>query len=151
MTAENNIDELIKQFDVAVGEFLNGNPEPVKKVYSHRQDVTLANSLGTVCDSQLFERPLPGVSALITAKRRFDAGRRLNPLCRGAHLYQPWPKAALYGRRVVFGEQRRLYGMWDMADMEGSRASGDPGVWLDGACGWTSLKGLRTGGAACVN
>jgi ketosteroid isomerase-like protein len=46
MTAEDNVDELIKQFDVAVGELLKGNPEPGKKVYSHRQDVTLANPLG---------------------------------------------------------------------------------------------------------
>jgi ketosteroid isomerase-like protein len=46
MTAEDNVDELIKQFDVAVGGFLKGNPEPVEKVYSHRQDVTLANPLG---------------------------------------------------------------------------------------------------------
>jgi ketosteroid isomerase-like protein len=37
---------LIKQLDVAVGELLKGNPEPGKKVYSHRQDVTLANPLG---------------------------------------------------------------------------------------------------------
>jgi ketosteroid isomerase-like protein len=46
MTAEDNVDELIKQFDLAVGGFLKGNPEPGKKVYSHRQDVTLANPLG---------------------------------------------------------------------------------------------------------
>jgi ketosteroid isomerase-like protein len=46
MTAEDNVDELIKQFDVAVGGFLKGNPEPVEKVYSHRQAVTLANPLG---------------------------------------------------------------------------------------------------------
>jgi len=31
---------------VAVGEFLKGNPEPVKKMWSHRLDVTLANPLG---------------------------------------------------------------------------------------------------------
>jgi ketosteroid isomerase-like protein len=46
VTAEDNVDELLAQFDVAVGEFLNGNPDPGKKVYSHRQDVTLANPLG---------------------------------------------------------------------------------------------------------
>jgi hypothetical protein len=34
------------QFDLATGGFLKGNPEPGKKVYSHRQDVTLANPLG---------------------------------------------------------------------------------------------------------
>jgi ketosteroid isomerase-like protein len=46
MTAEDNVDELIKQYNVAVGEFLKGNPEPVKKMWSHRLDVTLANPLG---------------------------------------------------------------------------------------------------------
>jgi ketosteroid isomerase-like protein len=46
MTAENNVDELLAQFDLAVDDFLKGNPEPGKKVYSHRQDVTLANPLG---------------------------------------------------------------------------------------------------------
>jgi hypothetical protein len=28
VTAEDNVDELIKQFDLSVGEFLKGNPEP---------------------------------------------------------------------------------------------------------------------------
>jgi ketosteroid isomerase-like protein len=46
MTAEGNVDELLAQFDLAVDDFLKGNPEPGKKVYSHRQDVTLANPLG---------------------------------------------------------------------------------------------------------
>ena len=46
MSAEDNVDELIKQYNVAVGEFLKGNPEPVKKMWSHRLDVTLANPLG---------------------------------------------------------------------------------------------------------
>jgi ketosteroid isomerase-like protein len=46
MTAEDNVDELLAQFDLATGGFLKGNPEPGKKVYSHRQDVTLANPLG---------------------------------------------------------------------------------------------------------
>jgi ketosteroid isomerase-like protein len=46
MTAEDNVDELLAQFDLAVDDFLKGNPEPVKKVYSHRQDATLANPLG---------------------------------------------------------------------------------------------------------
>jgi ketosteroid isomerase-like protein len=46
MTAEGNVDELLAQFDLAVDDFLKGNPEPAKKVFSHRQDVTLANPLG---------------------------------------------------------------------------------------------------------
>jgi len=46
MTAQDDVEELIEQFDLAVGEFLKGNPEPVKKWFSHRQDVTLGNPLG---------------------------------------------------------------------------------------------------------
>jgi ketosteroid isomerase-like protein len=46
MTAEDNVDELIAQFDLAQGEFVKSNPEPIKKCYSHRQEVTLANPIG---------------------------------------------------------------------------------------------------------
>ena len=46
MTAEDNVDELLQQFDLATRGFLKGNPGPLKEVYSHRQDVTLANPLG---------------------------------------------------------------------------------------------------------
>ena len=43
MTAEDNVEELIKQFTLAQGELLKGNSEPAKEMCSHRQDVTLAN------------------------------------------------------------------------------------------------------------
>ncbi len=46
MTAEDNVEELIKQFTLAQGELLKGNSEPAKEMCSHRQDVTLANPLG---------------------------------------------------------------------------------------------------------
>jgi ketosteroid isomerase-like protein len=46
VTAEDNVDELIAQFDLAQGEFVKSNPEPIKKCYSHRQEVTLANPIG---------------------------------------------------------------------------------------------------------
>ena len=48
MTAEDSVDELLTQFTLAQGELLKGNPEPAKKLCSHRQDVTLANPLGPV-------------------------------------------------------------------------------------------------------
>jgi ketosteroid isomerase-like protein len=38
--------ELIEQYYRAQGEFLRGNPEPVKDLFSHREDVTLANPYG---------------------------------------------------------------------------------------------------------
>ena len=43
MSAVDDLDEVIEQFHLALGEFLKGNPEPVKMMYTHREDVTLAN------------------------------------------------------------------------------------------------------------
>jgi ketosteroid isomerase-like protein len=45
MAAVDDLDELIEQFHLAQGEFVKGNPEPAKKVLSHREDVTLNNPL----------------------------------------------------------------------------------------------------------
>jgi len=41
-----DFDEVVEQYQRALGEFVKGNPEPVKKMSSHREDVTLANPLG---------------------------------------------------------------------------------------------------------
>ena len=46
MSAVDEVDRLIERFDLAQEEFMKGNPEPVKKLFSHREDVTLANPLG---------------------------------------------------------------------------------------------------------
>ncbi len=47
MTAvDDHFDELIQQFHLAQDEFVKGNPEPVKQLFSHREDVTLANPQG---------------------------------------------------------------------------------------------------------
>jgi ketosteroid isomerase-like protein len=46
MDALHDVDELIEQFRLAQNEFLKGNPEPVKKLFSRREDVTLANPYG---------------------------------------------------------------------------------------------------------
>jgi hypothetical protein len=43
MSAVDNIDELIVQFHLAQGEFVKGNLQPVKKLLSRREDVTLNN------------------------------------------------------------------------------------------------------------
>ena len=45
MAAVDDVDHLIEQYQLALGDFLKGNPEPVKKLFSHREDVTLANPL----------------------------------------------------------------------------------------------------------
>jgi hypothetical protein len=46
MGAVDDVDELIEQFHLAQGEVVKGNPEPVKRLVSHSEDVTLANPLG---------------------------------------------------------------------------------------------------------
>src|SRR5919107_4341847 len=46
MSAVDEVDELIEQFHLASDEFLKGNPEPVNKLWSRREDVTLANPYG---------------------------------------------------------------------------------------------------------
>src|SRR3712207_4735555 len=43
MSAVDDVDELIEQFHLAQGEVVKGNPEPAKRLFSHREDVTLAN------------------------------------------------------------------------------------------------------------
>jgi ketosteroid isomerase-like protein len=46
MATVDDVDELIEQYYRAQGEFLKGNPEPVKVLFSRREDVTLANPYG---------------------------------------------------------------------------------------------------------
>ena len=45
MSAVEDVDELLEQFHLAQGEVAKGNPEPVKRLFSHREDVTLNNPL----------------------------------------------------------------------------------------------------------
>ena len=46
VAAADEVDELVEQYYRAQGEFLRGNPEPVKDLFSQRDDVTLANPYG---------------------------------------------------------------------------------------------------------
>src|SRR5215218_4140696 len=46
MAAVDEVDQLIEQFHLSSNEFLKGNPEPVNKLWSRREDVTLANPFG---------------------------------------------------------------------------------------------------------
>ncbi len=45
MSAVDDVDELIEQFHLAQGEVVKGNPEPAKRLFSYREDVTLNNPL----------------------------------------------------------------------------------------------------------
>jgi ketosteroid isomerase-like protein len=40
-----DVDQLIDRYQQALDDFMKGNPEPVKELFSHREDVTLANPL----------------------------------------------------------------------------------------------------------
>jgi ketosteroid isomerase-like protein len=46
MASVDDVGELIEQYYRAQREFLRGNPEPVKNLFSRRDDVTLANPYG---------------------------------------------------------------------------------------------------------
>jgi ketosteroid isomerase-like protein len=46
MATIDDVDQLIEQFHLASGEFLNENPKPTQELFSHREDVTLANPFG---------------------------------------------------------------------------------------------------------
>jgi ketosteroid isomerase-like protein len=46
MTVVDDVDQLTEQYQLGLQEFMKGNPEPVKELFSHRNDVTLANPLG---------------------------------------------------------------------------------------------------------
>jgi ketosteroid isomerase-like protein len=41
-----DLDEAIEHYHDALDQFAKGNPEPVKVMYSHQEDVTLANPFG---------------------------------------------------------------------------------------------------------
>src|SRR5918997_388052 len=43
MSAVDDVDKLIEHHQQATAEFVKGNPEPYKALFSHREDVTLAN------------------------------------------------------------------------------------------------------------
>ena len=48
MAAVNEVDEVIEQYHLAANEFVKGNPEPAKSLFSHRDDVTLSLTPGVL-------------------------------------------------------------------------------------------------------
>jgi hypothetical protein len=42
MAAVDDVDQLIEQYQLALDEFVKGNPQPAKQLWSRRDDVTLA-------------------------------------------------------------------------------------------------------------
>ena len=43
MAAADEVEGLLEKYKLATAEFVRGNPEPYKGLFSHRDDVTLAN------------------------------------------------------------------------------------------------------------
>ena len=43
-----DFDQAVEHYHRAADEFVKGNPEPYKMVFSHREDVSLANPFGPV-------------------------------------------------------------------------------------------------------
>ncbi len=46
MSAMDDVDSLIEQYHLALDAFMKGNPEPAKELFSHQDDMTLANPYG---------------------------------------------------------------------------------------------------------
>jgi ketosteroid isomerase-like protein len=46
MADVDDLDQVIERSHLALGEIVNGDPEPLKEMYSHRDDVSLANPFG---------------------------------------------------------------------------------------------------------
>jgi hypothetical protein len=67
MSAEDGVDQLIEQYHLGIDEFLKGNPEPVGKLHSRRDDVTLANPYGP---------PVRGLDEVLKAEEHAASGRR---------------------------------------------------------------------------
>ena len=45
MAAVDDFDQVVEQCQLALDEFVKGNPEPMQRMFSHREDVTLANPI----------------------------------------------------------------------------------------------------------
>ena len=67
MAAVDEVDELIEQFQLALDEFMKGNPNPVQDLFSHREDATLANPYGP---------PVRGWKQIAEATEHFASLRR---------------------------------------------------------------------------
>src|SRR5215203_5323537 len=67
MSAVDDVDQLIEQYHLGIDEFLKGNPEPVGKLHSRGDDVTLANPYGP---------PVRGLEQVLKAEEHAASGRR---------------------------------------------------------------------------
>ena len=48
MASVDDLDQVIERYQRALNELLKGNPEPNKEMFSHREDVTILNPIGSL-------------------------------------------------------------------------------------------------------
>lgn len=48
MASVDDLDQVIERYQRALNELLKGNPEPNKAIFSHREDVTILNPIGSL-------------------------------------------------------------------------------------------------------
>jgi ketosteroid isomerase-like protein len=46
VSAVDDVDRLIELYQLALDEFMKGNPKPVQELFSHREDASIANPYG---------------------------------------------------------------------------------------------------------
>jgi hypothetical protein len=59
MAAVDDVDQLIEQYQLALDEFAKGNPEPVQKLFSHREDATSLTPTGSLLLTDIEVEPPP--------------------------------------------------------------------------------------------
>jgi hypothetical protein len=70
MAALEDFDKVLERFQLAGNEFMKGNPKPVQDLFSHREDVTLANPFGPPhADGMRLPRPRSAAHRTIETAR----------------------------------------------------------------------------------
>src|SRR6266567_685799 len=84
----NDLDEVIQQYHAALDVFVRGNPEPMKALFSHADDVILANPFGPAV------RGWQTASArLEDASSQFSDGELSGTIAWQATLRPTWPRS----------------------------------------------------------
>src|SRR5215212_1983076 len=71
MAEVDDLDEVVEQYHLALGEFMKGNAEPAKNLFSHREDVSLANPRGEVAHG--WEQVAETMEHAVSSRRDGDA------------------------------------------------------------------------------
>ena len=67
MTAAPDFNQVIEKYHLALGEFVKGTPGPAAAMFSHQEDVTLANPFGPVARGW---KPVTETAALAAVRYR---------------------------------------------------------------------------------